>query len=62
MTAIDYAALYPCGAPRRSRLRAALRYGLVLAVWLGLLAIRPRLALSIFRERRADSPIPRWPR
>lgn len=59
MTAtIDYATAYPFG-PHRSRLIGAARYALVLAVWLGLFAIRPRLALQIFRERRADSPIPR---
>ena len=55
----DYAAAYPFGQPRRGRLLGALRYALVLAVWLGLFALRPRLALQIFRERRADSPIPR---
>ena len=40
---------------------AALRYAGVLAVWCGLFAIRPTLALQILRERRADSPLPRWP-
>lgn len=59
MTAtIDYARACPL-AGRRSTLAGAARYALVLAVWLGLFAIRPRLALQIFRERRADSPIPR---
>lgn len=59
MTAtIDYATAYP-SAPRQSRLLGAARYALVLAVWLGLFAIRPRLALQIFHERRANSPIPR---
>jgi hypothetical protein len=31
----------------------------VLLVWAGLFLIRPRLALKLFSERRADSPIPR---
>lgn len=37
-----------------------LRYAGVLAVWRGLLAVRPALALQILRERRADSPLSRW--
>ena len=37
----------------------AVRYLGVLTVWLALLAIRPRLAIDIFRHRRPDSPIPR---
>jgi len=36
-----------------------LRYGVVLLVWLGLFAIRPRLALTAFKNRRLGSPIPR---
>ena len=36
-----------------------LRYGVVLLVWLGLFAIRPRLALTAFKHRRLGSPIPR---
>jgi hypothetical protein len=55
----DYADAYPLGLPRHGRLLGALRYALVLAVWLGLFSVRPRLALQIFRERREDSPIPR---
>lgn len=55
----DYAIAYSFRLPRRGRLLGALRYALVLAVWLGLFALRPRLALQIFRERREDSPIPR---
>ena len=39
----------------------ALRYAGVLAVWCGLFAVRPALALQILRERRSDSPLPRWP-
>lgn len=42
------------------RLIGAVRYAGVLAVWLALFVVRPRLALDIFRNRRADSPIPRW--
>ncbi len=38
----------------------ALRYAGVLAVWCALFAVRPALALQILRERRADSPLPRW--
>ncbi len=60
MTTLDYAAVVTFLPPRRSRLMGAVRYALVLAVWLGLLAIRPRLALRIFRERRPESPIPRF--
>ncbi|MFC3078313.1 hypothetical protein ACFODL_09470 [Phenylobacterium terrae] len=37
----------------------AARYAGVLAVWLALALIRPRLALDIFVNRRPDSPIPR---
>lgn len=37
----------------------AMNYGGVLLVWLALLVVRPNLALRVFRERRADSPIPR---
>ena len=37
----------------------AVRYAGVLAVWSGLLLVRPRLAQEILRERRADSPLPR---
>lgn len=40
-------------------LLGAFRYLAVLALWLALLLIRPRLALDIFRRRRPDSPIPR---
>jgi hypothetical protein len=37
----------------------AIRYAGVLTVWLALLLVRPTLAIDIFRNRRADSPIPR---
>ncbi len=58
---------YPCqdhgwslSAPAPlARVTGAIRYAGVLGVWLGLLLIRPRLALDIFRHRRANSPIPR---
>lgn len=44
-------------------LRRMLRYLVVLSVWAGLFVIRPRLALKILAERRADSPLPRvWRR
>lgn len=46
---------------RRRTLLGSLRYVGVLAVWAGLFMIRPELALRILRERRADSPLPRWP-
>lgn len=58
---------YPCQArdwsPRPAsplaRVAGSVRYAGVLGVWFGLLLIRPRLALDIFRSRRPDSPIPR---
>jgi hypothetical protein len=56
--AIDYANAFEQTRPMQ-RVRGAVRYAGVLAVWTGLLLIRPRLALQIFRERREDSPIPR---
>ncbi|MGR4864595.1 DNA damage-induced SOS-independent cell division inhibitor A [Caulobacter sp. LARHSG274] len=45
---------------RPSGLLGAVNYGGVLLVWLALLVVRPGLALAVFRERRADSPIPRF--
>jgi hypothetical protein len=49
MTVIaDYANLYETEIRPRQR---GLRYLAVLAVWVGLLLIRPRLALQIWRER-----------
>lgn len=44
---------------RPAGLLGAIHYGGVLLVWLALLVVRPSLALAVFRERRADSPIPR---
>lgn len=41
---------------------AVLRYVGVLAIWSGLLIVRPHLALEILRDRRPDSPIPRFGR
>jgi hypothetical protein len=46
MTAIDYASFYESRRRRPPR-------PLVLAVWAGLFLLRPRLALAIWRERRA---------
>jgi hypothetical protein len=37
----------------------SISYAGVLLVWAGLFLIRPRLALRVMAERRADSPIPR---
>lgn len=51
--------------PRRARpgrpsgVWGAVNYGGVLLVWAGLFLIRPRLALQVMAQRRADSPIPR---
>lgn len=48
------------GRPGRpTGLLGAVNYGGVLLVWVGLLLINPPLALKVFRERRADSPIRR---
>jgi hypothetical protein len=47
--ALDYAQLYE----QDRRRRASIRYVGVIAVWLGLFVIRPRLALKIIRERAA---------
>jgi hypothetical protein len=49
MTVIaDYAALYEY----EIRPRRGWRYAAVLAVWVGLFLVRPRLALAIWRDRR----------
>lgn len=37
----------------------ALNYAGVLLVWTALFVVRPGLAMQVFRERRADSPIRR---
>ncbi len=44
---------------RPSGLLGALSYGGVLLVWLALFLVNRPLALQVFRERRADSPIRR---
>ena len=41
-------------------LGTALRYAGVLAVWLGLALVRPRLALDVWRWRR-NRPVGAWP-
>ena len=43
----------------RLRTFGAVRYAGVLGVWCILFLVRPRLAIDIFRDRRANSPIPR---
>ena len=58
MAALDTYGIVVWQAPRRRRC-GALRYAGVLAVWLMLFIVDPPLALEIFRNRRADSPIPR---
>ena len=47
---------------RPSGALGAVNYGGVLLVWTALLLVRPSLALRVMRERRADSPIPRFRR
>lgn len=47
---------------RPSGVLGAVNYGGVLLVWTALLLVRPTLALRVMRERRADSPIPRFRR
>lgn len=61
---IDFAeyrpfALRPTEPKAKSRVWGSIRYAGVLLVWMGLFIVRPRLALKIFRERRANSPL-RW--
>jgi hypothetical protein len=48
MTTIDYASLYELQVRPRRRVRRAA----ALVVWTGLFLVRPKLALSIWRERR----------
>ncbi|WP_269715014.1 hypothetical protein [Caulobacter sp. NIBR2454] len=52
----------PVEAKGDRRILGSIRYAGVLLVWMGLFLIRPRLALQVFRERRADSPLRRRPR
>jgi len=58
MAVLDHYGLVAWQAPRRRR-SGMVRYAGVLAVWLLLLVVNPPLAWDIFRNRRADSPIPR---
>ena len=58
MAALDNYGIVVWQAPRRRRTRP-LHYAGVLAVWLMMLVVNPPLAIEIFRNRRADSPIPR---
>jgi hypothetical protein len=46
--ALDYAQAF-----EQDRRRGSIRYAAVIAVWLGLFVVRPRLALTIIRERVA---------
>lgn len=46
--ALDYAQLYETEIRPRRRLKRAV----ALVVWAGLFVVRPKLALSIWRERR----------
>jgi hypothetical protein len=48
MTTADYAIVYEMHVRPRRRVRRAV----ALVLWTGLLVVRPRLALSIWRERR----------
>lgn len=54
----------PCPVEAKAAccLKGSIRYAGVLLVWMGLFLVRPRLALQVFRERRADSPLRRRPR
>lgn len=58
MAVAEQWALVSWQSPRRRR-SGLVRYAGVLAVWLLLLVVNPPLAWDIFRNRRADSPIPR---
>jgi hypothetical protein len=51
------------GKDSSERLADAVRYAGVLAVWVGLAVIRPRLAFQILKERRSASggPAKAWP-
>ena len=50
------------GMDAREKAAAVVRYVGVLAVWAALAVVRPRLAVRIWKERRAESPLRRaWP-
>jgi hypothetical protein len=49
----------PARPGRPTGLVGAIHYSGVLLVWLGLYVVDRDLALKVFRERRADSPIRR---
>lgn len=49
----------PARPGRPTGLLGAINYGGVLLVWAVLFLIDRPLAMKVFRERRADSPIPR---
>ncbi len=49
----------PARPGRPTGVLGAINYGVVLLVWLALFAIDRPLAMKVFRERRADSPIRR---
>lgn len=51
----------PSHGPSFDGLTGAIRYSGVLVVWLALFAVRPRLAIDIYRHRRPDSPLRRRP-
>ncbi len=50
----------PAGFGQRMKVARTVRYAGVLAVWIGLALIRPRLAAQIWRERRRG-PVKSWP-
>jgi len=49
----------PARPGRPTGVLGAISYAGVLLVWLALFVVNRDLALQVFRERRADSPIPR---
>lgn len=49
----------PARPGRPTGVLGAINYGGVLLVWTALFLIDRPLAMKVFRERRADSPIPR---
>jgi hypothetical protein len=49
----------PARPGRPTGVLGAISYGGVLLVWAALFLVDRPLAMKVFRERRADSPIPR---